>query len=185
MGYGLGMYTHTEITWDEDSTFSISNLAAGSELGDVDTSALSTPYNPAQAEPVHAIWVYNQSTYDKTFYTSMNGAPSSLSVSCIAGRDGYSLDEDFGEMEVDNSDCDSFIATTTLSSSNLMKQGFPVKVNSVTHLTIWVLCCGQHSPWRRCSECGHFAERDCRRWQTANLWHRRRGTRFCRNFNNL
>jgi len=122
--YGLGMYTHTEITWDEDSTFSIANLAAGSELGDVDTSALSTPYNPAQAEPIHAIWQYNQSTYDKTFNSFMNGEPSSLSVSCIAGRDGYNTDDKF-EMTVDNSDCDDFIATTTLSSSNLAKQGFP------------------------------------------------------------
>jgi len=102
LAYGLGLYTKTELTWDEDATLSIYNMAAGSELGEVDTDSLSHPYNPAQAEPVHAIWQYNQSTYDKTFYSSMTGRPAVVEMSCIVGVDGYNLDDKFGEYEADN-----------------------------------------------------------------------------------
>ena len=130
LAYGLGLYTKTELTWDEDATLSIYNMAAGSERGEVDTDSLSHPYNPAQAEPVHAIWQYNQSTYDKTFYSSMTGRPAVVEMSCIVGVDGYNLDDKFGEYEADNTDCDDFMDSTTLSSVNLMKRG--VRVGSAS-----------------------------------------------------
>merc|ERR1712130_458513 len=71
---GLGAYTHTEMTWDDDAKFTAYNFASGSELGAVDTDSLDNPFNAAQSEPVHIVWQYNQSTYDKTLYTTMTMA---------------------------------------------------------------------------------------------------------------
>merc|ERR1719159_1776634 len=48
---GLGAYTHTEMTFDEKSTFTISHFVAGAQLADVDTDSLSHPYNPAMSYP--------------------------------------------------------------------------------------------------------------------------------------
>ena len=71
LAIGLGVYTHTDMTWDDGATFKISNFVAGSELGDVDTESLSTPYNPAQSKPVHIVWDYLQTDFDKMFYSTM------------------------------------------------------------------------------------------------------------------
>jgi len=112
---GLGAYTHTEMTWDDDAKFTAYNFASGSELGAVDTDSLDNPFNAAQSEPVHIVWQYNQSTYDKTFYTTMTGRPQSVEYSCILGRDGIVEDDSFGEYRSDNTDCDDFVSSTTLT----------------------------------------------------------------------
>merc|ERR1719273_379560 len=48
---GLGLYTHTEMTWHEDSKYAVSHFVAGAELADTDTDSLSYPYNPAMSNP--------------------------------------------------------------------------------------------------------------------------------------
>lgn len=112
---GLGFYTHNEMTWDTDSTLTVSNFAAGNELTDVNTSALAHPYADSTAKPVHCIWHYYQSDYSKNFYSSITDRPQTVDYSCISGRDGEEYDSDFGSYSADNTDCSSF------SKSNLSK----------------------------------------------------------------
>ena len=69
--YGLGMYSHSELTWDEESTFKVYNFAAGNELADVNTTALAHPYASSIARPVHVVWTYLQNDYSKYFYSTM------------------------------------------------------------------------------------------------------------------
>lgn len=123
LAIGLGVYTHTDLVWDEQSTFSISNFVAGAALGGVDTDSLPTPYNAAQSKPVHIVWEYLQSEFSKTFLSSMTNRPSTVEHSCILGVDGYAMDSSFGEYEPDNTDCDDVVSGTTLSAASLMKSG--------------------------------------------------------------
>jgi len=113
---GLGFYTHNEMTWDTESTLTISNFAAGNELTDVDTSALSHPYANSTSAPVHCIWKYFQNDYSKTFYSTVTNRPQTVEYSCISGRDGEQFDAEFGTSYTsDNTDCSGF------SKSNLSK----------------------------------------------------------------
>merc|ERR550525_1983419 len=84
---GLGFYTHNEMTWDTESTLTISNFAAGNELTDVDTSALSHPYANSTSAPVHCVWKYFQNDYSKTFHSTVTNRPATVDYSCISGRD--------------------------------------------------------------------------------------------------
>ena len=114
------MYTHTELTWDEDATFSVSNFASGAELGDVDTDNLEYPFAAAEAKPVHIVWSYAQLQFDDTFNSSMTNRPRTVTYSCIVGRDGIEEDESFGDYTTDSTNCDGFLSATTLSAANLM-----------------------------------------------------------------
>merc|ERR1712154_564206 len=53
----------------------------------------------------------------------MTNRPAVVEMSCIAGVDGYNLDETFGDYKADNTDCDDFFSSTTLRTANLMEVG--------------------------------------------------------------
>jgi len=110
---GLGMYTKSQLTWDEDATFSVSNFAAGNDMTDVATQSLGHPYANSTAKPVHVVWTYNQVDYGIIFAASMENRPKTVEFTCIMGADGVAYDSDFGDYTSDNTDCTDF------SKSNL------------------------------------------------------------------
>merc|ERR1711972_848627 len=44
---GIGMYTSTQLTFDDDTSLSFADFSAGDQLYETDVESLSTPYNPA------------------------------------------------------------------------------------------------------------------------------------------
>lgn len=98
---GIGMYTESELYFEDDAVLNIHDLGAGMELYDVDTSELDHPYAPAEAKPFHVL--YSWSTEDHTFYSDLYGDPSAVNVWCIAGRDSTSSDWDHSDFENLNS----------------------------------------------------------------------------------
>jgi len=139
---GLGLYTHTELTWDEDATFSVSNFAAGAELGAVDTDNLDQPFAASEAKPVHIVWSYANLQFGDTFNTTMTNRPRTVSYSCIVGRDGIEEDSTFGEWTTDNSDCDDFASFTVLSEASLMRQSGRMHLQndrSTLTLSLWLV----------------------------------------------
>ena len=52
---GIGMYTQSELYFEDDAKLNIHDLGAGMELYDVDTEALDHPFAPAEAKPFHVL----------------------------------------------------------------------------------------------------------------------------------
>jgi len=100
---GIGVYTSTELTFDDDTTLSMSDFSAGHELYETDTDLLSAPYNPSVAKPIHVIWAHYDSTALDTFYAKINGAPTMTEATCILGRDGTNTSD--WMIEVNNEGC--------------------------------------------------------------------------------
>merc|ERR1712062_234937 len=121
---GLGLYTHTEMTWHEDTTYAISHFVAGAELADTNTDSLSYPYNPATSKAVHVVWSYVQDDYDKTFVTKMTNRPKTVDLQCVIGVDGVETDSDFGDYDADNTVCnEKFLAVrerSEVATANMM-----------------------------------------------------------------
>jgi len=122
---GLGLYTHTEMTWHEHSKYAVSHFVAGAELADTDTDSLSYPYNPAVSNPVHVVWSYEQDDYEKTFVSKMTNRPQSVDLQCVIGVDGTEMDSEFGDYEQDNTACqEKYLAVLERSeaaTANMMR----------------------------------------------------------------
>ena len=65
---GLGLYTHSEVTFGDDSTLQIKNFNAGSELYDQNTVFLAHPYAQSKAKPMHILWSHTDDD-NETFAT--------------------------------------------------------------------------------------------------------------------
>jgi len=99
---GVGLYTHSELTFGDESRLSVSDLSAGHSLYSMDTTTFTAPYNPSVAKPFHVIWSLTNSRGD-TFDSAITGQPAAAQFKCIYGRDGAD-DEDW-IFKLDNAHC--------------------------------------------------------------------------------
>merc|ERR550525_1167333 len=114
---GLGLYTHTDLTFGDESTLKIQNMNSGSELYDVDTDALPHPYGQSKAKPLHVLWTHTDDD-EHEFTTSITGHPADIEISCVYGRDGALSDGASSytgpwwkrHTVIDNSECSEFIS---------------------------------------------------------------------------
>jgi len=100
---GIGVYTSTQLTFDDDTSLSFADFSAGHELYETDTDAMDHPYAPSVAKPMHIVWAHYDSTAMDTFYAKINGAPTVTSATCILGRDGTNSSD--WTISVDNEGC--------------------------------------------------------------------------------
>jgi len=82
----------------------IRDLAAGAQLGDVDTESLPWPYNPAVAKPFHIIWSEEMDDFPDEEWKSFIVGNTDATFSCVVGRDGMD-DDDFKAANVVNDGC--------------------------------------------------------------------------------
>lgn len=106
---GLGLYTHSDLSFGAESRLKIQNLNAGSALYDVDTVALHHPYAQSKAKPLHVMWTHTDDD-GHVFTSSITGHPADIELSCVYGRDGQSSDGESRpwwktHSHFDNSDC--------------------------------------------------------------------------------
>lgn len=106
---GLGLYTHSDLTFGDESTLKIQNLNAGSALYDVDTDALPHPYAESKSKAMHVMWTHTDDD-GHVFTSSITGHPADIELSCVYGRDGQASDGATRpwwktHSHFDNSDC--------------------------------------------------------------------------------
>ena len=119
---GVGLYTHSELTFGEKAKVNVYELSAGNSLYSLDTSTLAAPYNPTVAKPFHVIWTRSQD--GMLFNSSISGHPMSVHFACIFGRDGAE-DEDWtvtmqNEHCVSPSERNVAVVTTSVSSTSTL-----------------------------------------------------------------
>jgi len=156
---GIGMYTSTQVTFDEDTSLSFADFSAGDQLYDTDVESLSAPYNPAESKPMHIVWEHYDSTAGDTFYAKIYGEPAEYSATCLLGREGY--DDSDWTVTVDNSadECTAKMQTVNVQSVKARS----VKVNSAnTHssnvwwMTVSIVVLGLlFAIWNISSHCRH------------------------------
>ena len=102
---GMGLYTNTRMVFDDDVTFSIHDLAAGTSLSEVDTDALSHPYAPAEAKPIHLL-DYWSDDLTGTYTSAIIGDEEVITPAsyCLFGRDGVNI-SDWSVVLVDDEEC--------------------------------------------------------------------------------
>ena len=112
---GMGLYTNTRMVFDDDVTFSIHDLAAGTSLSEVETDALSHPYAPAEAKPIHLLdYWYDDLT--GTYTSEIIGDEEVITPAsyCLFGRDGVNI-SDWSVLLIDD-EMDCTLSATTIKS---------------------------------------------------------------------
>ena len=132
---GIGMYTESTLTVEDNAVISIYDLAAGAALTEVDTNALPHPYNPAVAKPVHLL-----ATVVSTFSNGQNATFSSQIVGDtnfttptvwgLYGRDGVNT-SDWTVVFVEDMDNESMSILAMEHDTELAVQTNVIKRKSI------------------------------------------------------